>query len=364
MKKCTKCILQENFPGIKFNSNRVCNYCNNYKKIETKGKKALEKILLECRLKGIGKKYECMVCWSGGRDSSYVLYQLVKKHKLRVLAVTLDSGLITEYAYKSMKRAKDILGIDHLIIKLDSKSILKHVGQNIRAWLNNPSFLMISIFAVADKTFGFKLSKIGKQYNIPLLVMGGNTGVENTSFKTGYVGIYEEPNQIRFIQSIKLLWVYLLEYIKNPRYINGSLKYIIPGWFDFFIFQTHNKNFLHYFQYVKWDEEEISKTICEKLDWNIPLDTTQTWRIGDATSPWYNFLYYSMTGFTENDELLSNMIREGMITREDALKRVEEENRPRYEEIKKYLKMVNVDIDIYELEKRLKNYRKNINVEN
>jgi len=361
-KKCAKCILPENFPGISFDSEGVCNYCNNYKKIKVKGEFFFKDILLECRLRGEGKKYDCMVCFSGGRDSSYVLYQLVKKYKLRVLAITLDGGLITKAGYKNMEWAKGILGVDHIIIKLDSVNILRHVGQNIKAWLKKPSLLMIPIFMSADKTFGFQLSKIGKKYNIPLLIMGGNTGVENTSFKMGYLGIYEEPNKIKLSQSIKILFAYILEYIKNPNYINGSLKYIIPGWFDFFAFQTHNKKFVHYFEYIKWNEEEILKTIREKLDWQGAPNIVQTWRIDDATSPWYNFLYYSMTGFTENDELLSNMIREEMITREEALKRVEEDNKPRYEEIKKYLKMVNVDVDIYELEKRLKKYRNNINV--
>ncbi len=357
MKRCSKCILPKTFPGISFDADGVCNYCRNYKKIEVKGAPALKEILSKYREIGKNRKYDCMVCYSGGRDSSYVLYQLVKKHGLRVLAVTLDGGLITEFGYKNMERAKNILGVNHEIFILNQKKILKHVGKNIKAWLKKPSLLMIPIFMAADKTMGFELSKIGRQYGIPLLVMGGNTGVENTSFKAGYAGIYEEPNQIKLWQSIKLLKAYFMEYIKNPRYINGSLAYIIPGWFDFFAFQTHNKNFIHYYDYIKWNETDILKTIQEKLNWESPPDTVQTWRTDDATSPWYNFLYYSMTGFTENDELLSNMVREGMISREDALLRVEQENKPRYEEIKKYLKMVNVDIDIYELEKKLKIYQ-------
>ncbi|MFC1461293.1 hypothetical protein ACFLQR_02095 [Verrucomicrobiota bacterium] len=357
MKRCSRCILPETFPGIKVDADGICNYCLLYRKIEAKGEDALEGLLSTYRTLAKDKKYDCMVCWSGGRDSSYALYQLVKKHKLRVLALTLDGGLITEFGYRNMERAKTILGIDHQIIVLDQKKVLRHVGKNIKAWLKKPSLLMIPIFMSADKTFGFKLTKIGKEYDVPLLVMGGNTGVESTSFKAAYAGVYEEPNQIKLTQSLRLLLAYLLEYITNPRYINGSLKYIIPGWFDFFFFQTHNKNFIHYFEYIKWNEDEILTTIRDELDWETPPDTSQTWRTDDATSPWYNFLYYSMRGFTENDELLSNMIREGMIGREEALARVEQENQPRYEEIQKYLKKVGVEIDVHGLERKLAEYR-------
>ena len=30
MKRCTRCILPEDFPNIKFDSNGVCNYCHNW----------------------------------------------------------------------------------------------------------------------------------------------------------------------------------------------------------------------------------------------------------------------------------------------------------------------------------------------
>ena len=50
-----------------------------------------------------------------------------------------------------------------------------------------------------------------------------------------------------------------------------------------------------------------------------------------------------MTGFSENDTFRSNQIREGVITREEALKFVEEENKPRYESIKWYCDTIGID---------------------
>ncbi len=114
------------------------------------------------------------------------------------------------------------------------------------------------------------------------------------------------------------------------------------------------KEFLAPYRYIKWNEEKILSTIINELDWESPSDTIQTWRTDDSTVPWYNFLYYSAVGFTENDVLLSNMIRDGQITREAALLRAEQENKPRYGEIKKYLKEIGVEVDLKKLEKRLK----------
>ena len=67
-------------------------------------------------------------------------------------------------------------------------------------------------------------------------------------------------------------------------------------------------------------------------------DTKTTWRIGDATAAFYNYIYQTLAGFTEDDDMLSNMIREGYIEREEALKRSKEYAKPRLESIKEYMK--------------------------
>ena len=96
------------------------------------------------------------------------------------------------------------------------------------------------------------------------------------------------------------------------------------------------------FDYYTWDEKEID-AVLEEYNWEKAVDTPTTWRIGDGTAAFYNYAYYTVAGFTEHDTFRSNQIREGDITREEALRLVREENRPRYPNIKWYLDAVNVD---------------------
>lgn len=74
---CNKCILTEDFPNIKFNQAGVCNICEewenkwgNFDYVESE--KKLKMIFENAKSKN--KKYDCLVPFSGGRDSSYVLY--------------------------------------------------------------------------------------------------------------------------------------------------------------------------------------------------------------------------------------------------------------------------------------------------
>ena len=57
----------------------------------------------------------------------------------------------------------------------------------------------------------------------------------------------------------------------------------------------------------------------------------------------YNYIYYLYAGFTEHDTFRSNQIREGQLTRKKALELVEDENKPRYQNIRWYLDTLNMD---------------------
>jgi len=74
-------------------------------------------------------------------------------------------------------------------------------------------------------------------------------------------------------------------------------------------------------------------------------DTPTTWRIGDGTVPFYNYIYYTVAGFSENDTFRSNQVRGGMITREEALKFLDEENYPRFESMSWYCNTIGVDLE-------------------
>jgi hypothetical protein len=87
-----------------------------------------------------------------------------------------------------------------------------------------------------------------------------------------------------------------------------------------------------FFDYIYWNEKKIISVLYSELDWKWKKAPDCTaiamWRIDDKYSPLYNYLYLKMVGFTENDAMYSNMIREGQISREDALERCNSDNIP------------------------------------
>jgi len=89
----------------------------------------------------------------------------------------------------------------------------------------------------------------------------------------------------------------------------------------------------------------VNDTLINQYDWETAIDTSTTWRIGDGTAGFYNYVYYTVAGFTEHDTFRSNQIREGQLTREKALELVENENQPRYQNIRWYLDTLGLNFE-------------------
>ena len=92
-------------------------------------------------------------------------------------------------------------------------------------------------------------------------------------------------------------------------------------------------------------DKEIVSTLVREYDWEVATDTRTTWRIGDGTAAFYNYIYYAVAGFTENDTFRSNQIREGMISRHQALATIYDENQPRFESIQWYCDTIGIDME-------------------
>ena len=99
------------------------------------------------------------------------------------------------------------------------------------------------------------------------------------------------------------------------------------------------------FNYFIWKENEVNDILLNNYNWEKSADTDSTWRIGDGAAPFYNYIYYVMAGFTEFDTFRSNQIREGHLTREQAMELIEIENKPRYKSIKWFLDVIDLDFD-------------------
>ena len=115
MRRCIKCQLPETYETIEFHEDGVCNICKSADvkaNIDWVERKRLLDSLIE---KHRGKAaYDCIVPFSGGKDSTFQLYYLMKEYKLKPLVVRFNHGFMRHTIEENNKKTFKKLGVDVL----------------------------------------------------------------------------------------------------------------------------------------------------------------------------------------------------------------------------------------------------------
>lgn len=339
MKSCTRCILSDAYPEIEFDNNGVCNHCLKYEKYSVKGDEALRDAILAER--SAESRYDCIVPLSGGRESSYVLYYLRKVLNLNPLAVQYDNDFVTEQAKKNINNAASILNVDFISVK--SKKGLRRSIAHDSFKLQLRKGIMPAIASLCSHCWVGEESAVygvSEKENITSIVWG-DSQEEITPFdpRLGYYQKMKANIHGQLLKKIgeKLRIVFsplLFHYIRlryNGRRFNQEFCYhkqavspaLRPG--------------VHFFDYVEHDENQIVGTVKREIKWDKPSYALLPWRFDCTIAIVGEYFKRLFIGFNKQDIDLSNMIRKGLITREDALRIITVDEETELKKIKSLL---------------------------
>lgn len=176
--RCKKCLISKNYPNTEFDDKGICNYCNGDKgqnisnelkdKIERKDelRENFERTIKTCK----GKKYDCVVGLSGGKDSIYLLYIMKEKYGLNCLAFTVDNGLISGHAKKNIEIAVKALNLDHIYCRPSRNFYRKFYNHIIKNPIENG--YVNTVCGICSELFHSTALKLAVENNIPLVFIG------------------------------------------------------------------------------------------------------------------------------------------------------------------------------------------------
>ena len=342
LRRCSKCVLPETMPFVRFDEAGVCNYCNHHRARNKPRPRAVLERLLEQYRTSSGDR--CIVPFSGGRDSSFALHLVKREFGMQPITMTYDWGMVTDLARRNISRMCGELGVENILIADDIANKRRNIKLNLVAWLKKPDLGMLNILMAGDKHFFRHIETIQQETGISLNLWGMNP-LEVTHFKAGFLGFPPdfETKQVFYTGlggQIRYQALRGRRMIENPGYLNRSLWDTLSG--EYYRSVKGKNDFYNLFDYWSWNESEIDHAIST-YGWERAIDTNSTWRIGDGTAAFYNYVYYTIAGFSEHDTFRSNQIREGQLSRERALELIADDNRPRYQNIKWYLDTLGLD---------------------
>jgi len=303
-RRCSFCILPANLPGITLDENGKCNYCQEFEShymtktsmSAEETKKRFESLVEKLRRKG---GYECLVPLSGGKDSSYVLYEIVKTYNMKALAFNFDNGFRCNEAVRNIEALVDKLGVDLIQFKLSRdmmnklfKTFLQRAGE-----FCTPCNMLIGLMGV----------RIAKQYGLKAIMTGNSQymtpGLGGVSPATYFDRAYYF-NVIRGLIDFNEVRDYVV-----PPYTTMALQRIIGS----------RPQVIDVLEYLRPSISHIHDVLTKQLAWKQPGGDIQH---GDCMlNAIKDYLMYKKWQCTEVTAVYSAGCRTGEFSRQEALEK-------------------------------------------
>jgi hypothetical protein len=315
VKLCSRCILPETFPNIKFDSEGICNHCRQDESALAKApsKKADYRQKLDeliASIKGNAPSYDAIMAYSGGKDSSYTLKLLRERYNLRVLALTFDNHFVSPTAFENIRAVTDALHVDHISFKPPWPLMKSLFGLTARDDIFS-SATLLRASSMCTACIGFVKSltlKVALEMTIPLTAFGWSPGqapIQSAIMKTNASLI--GSNQKALIKSL-------------PDTLQAQMKsYFIPD--DYYV--SYKERFptnIHPLAFFPYDEEKIKREL-ESIGWKAPTNT-DTNSTNCLLNAYANQVHIERLKFHPYVWEIANMVRQGVMSRTEGMEKI------------------------------------------
>lgn len=305
---CSNCVMDTSDSLIQFDEKGVCDRCNNYYESilpnwhpDEIGAKQLEKIVEKIKADGKGKKYDCIIGLSGGVDSSYLLYYAKEKLGLRPLVFAVDTGWTLNVAVENIEKIVKGLNVDlytEIVNWNEMKDLQLAYFKSQVAYQDTPQ----------DHVIFAGLYNYAVKQGIKYVLTGANYSTE----------CVREPNE----------WVYVndLRQIKDihKKFGTRPIKTLpLCGMFKYRLYYRYFKGMkiVQPLNMIPYNKEEAIVTLEEKFGWQRYANK----HFESIFTRFYEGYWLPKKfGYDKRRAHFSSVILTGQMTREDALKKLEE----------------------------------------
>ena len=318
MKRCARCGLPETYETIQFDSYGVCNICrqHEYKKDKidwSERKKMLDSLVQDCRGKS---DYDCLIPFSGGKDSTYTLYYLVKEYKIKPLVVQFNHGFMRPNLLANNERTFKKLGVDVLSFTPNWKVVKRLMLESL---IRKGDFCWHCHTGI----FSYPMH-VAIKYQIPL-VFWGEPSSEYTAYYDYRENEIEKVDESRFNRFVNLgitaedmKGMIQNDFDLDPR---DLAPYTYPAIRDLKKLQYQS---VCLGSFISWDTKRHFEVISKELGWQgdevegMPPGKYSYEKIECYMQGVRDYLKYLKRGYSRVTQMTALDIRNGRMERQEA----------------------------------------------
>jgi N-acetyl sugar amidotransferase len=324
LKRCTRCLLPETYETIIFDGDGVCNICRQTEfKVsginwEERGKK-LGEIIEKYRGKS---DYDCIIPFSGGKDSTFQLLYLMKTYKIKPLIVRFVHGFMRPVIASNNTKTFKKLGVDVLDFT-PNWHIVKRVMKE--AFIRKTDFCWHCHTGI----YSYPL-RVSLKFNIPLVIWG-ETQSEVTAYYTYTDNEIEVEDEKRFnkIRNLGISADDMFNMINSPSAPidrRDLIPYTYPSLKELRAIDSYS---IALGSFIPWDYTANTKMIQEELGWEsdeiegVPrCVNTHCEKIECFMQGPRDYVKYLKRGYSRVSQLSAFQLRQGRTTLEEAKKNI------------------------------------------
>lgn len=300
-RRCVRCVMDTDEPGVSFNAAGECNYCTEGLEKVKEGllplqerESALQMLVQKIKEEGKRKPYDCLIGLSGGVDSTTVAYT-VKQLGLRPYAVHLDNGWNSPEAEHNIKITAERLNIHLDTYVVDPEEFIDLQRAYLRSSVGN-------IEVPTDHAISSLMLRTAAEHDIRFVLTGSNIVTESIMVR-GWGYYSQDLKNIKAIHkkfgTVPLRTLPMISLVDWVRYV-----YVLGiRWIPFL-------------NYIDYDKDQYKKLLETELEWRDygGKHYESTW-----TKFFQAYILPAKFGVDKRKSHLSSMICSGKLDRDSAL---------------------------------------------
>ena len=345
MKKCVKCLVPETVDTIAFDAAGVCSVCRQveYKKEQidwAQRGQQLQEIIAQHRNKGT---YDCIVPYSGGKDSVFQLWYVVRELKLKPLVVRYNHWGYRPLVEENNTRVFKQLGVDVVEFTTNFHVVRELMLESLKRRGDFCWHCHTGIYA--------GVMHMAVRFQIPLLFWGESTAEYHSWYTFEEMEEVDEKrfnrvmnqgitadDMYEFLQGrVERRELWMFDYPKRADLLRLKVQSICLG------------------NYIEWDTKRHVEIIKRELGWQgqpvegVPPQYDYE-KIECTFQGMRDYAKFVKRGYGRANHLLSIDIRNGRIPRREALQFEQQYDGKRPASIDWFLEILQISEDeLYEI---------------
>lgn len=321
LRRCVKCQLPETYETIEFDQDGVCNICHSSSFSKNKidwdeRKKLLDQLIEKHRGKGA---YDCIIPFSGGKDSTFQLLYLMKEYKLKPLVVRFNHGFMRDTINENNERTFKKLGVDVIEFTPNWHTVKRLMLESFRRKTDFCWHCHTGIYSYP--------LRIALMYNVPL-VFWGETQADITAYYDHLNDEIEHEDDKKF-NMLRTLGITaedmhgMIDSEDDPVDVRDLLPYTFPPVKELIKMKYCS---VPLGSFIPWDYKKNTKVIMKELGWK----TDELEGVPNILNPHgekiecfmqgtRDYIKYIKRGYSRVAQIAAFDVRRGDLAAEEAL---------------------------------------------